>query len=139
MAIQTPPRSTFEELPDYYCGRLILKDTSGEDNCRWIVYDGRQSIRCVSKTAAFRLAAEQANATNDTAIYHLMLAHHAATRASDAAQKAADECADIRIACEQISVNLRRIADQIDTIISQTSHEHNRHQQDKNDDAEHQR
>lgn len=137
MDIQKPPRSSFDELPDYYCGRLILKDTTSDDNCRWIVYDGRQSIRCVSKTAAYRVAAEQANATNDTAIYQLMAAHHAATRASDAAQKAADESADIRIACEQISVNLRRIADQIDTIISQTSHEHDRHQQNQNDDAKH--
>lgn len=136
MDIQPPPRNSFDELPDYYCGRLILKDNQSDDNCRWIVYDGRQYIRCVSKTAAYRLAAEQANATNDTAIYHLMAAQHAASRASEAAQRAADESAEIRIQCEEISVKLRLLADKLDTIISQSSHENHGNEIDCHDDLQ---
>lgn len=46
-------------LPDYYFGQLIYFDEFGEDNCRWVIYDGTQKWRFPSKKAARKWAEEQ--------------------------------------------------------------------------------
>lgn len=36
-----PPRAGAEnKLPDFYLNSLIFEDSLGEDNCKWVVYDG---------------------------------------------------------------------------------------------------
>lgn len=53
-----PPHKTRQiepyryELPDYYLGCLIYYDGDGDDNCRWVVYDGRNYVRCATRRDA---------------------------------------------------------------------------------------
>ena len=36
-----PPRAGAEnKLPDFYLNSLIFEDSLGEDNCKWVVFDG---------------------------------------------------------------------------------------------------
>lgn len=117
----TPPRNIYTMLPDYIHGRLIFEDQTGDDNCRWVVYDGRKFYRCPSRAAAERLAAEMANEAKPE-LDNLYLAQHHAARCAQVLRRAAQEpdTTDIQLHIEALSVQARRLADMIDTIISQT-------------------
>lgn len=108
------------DLPDYYLGRLIIHDEDSADNMRWIVYDGLTQVRCVSKTAAMKYIQEHALKVNDDALHYLYIEHDRLRRSymhlDDIAAMlpAAD-----RLTIEAISVNLRKIADSLDTYLAQ--------------------
>lgn len=108
------------DLPDYYMGRLIIHDEDSDDNMRWIVYDGLTQVRCVSKTAAMMYIQEHALKVNDDALHYLYIEHDRLRRSymhlDDIAAMlpAAD-----RPTIEAISVNLRKIADSLDTYLAQ--------------------
>ena len=109
-----------DDIPDYAFGRLIYYDGVSEDNCRWIVYDGRQYVRCTSKTAAYKFAAEQANAVGSECIHFLMVGHHHLTRGYKAIDRAAAMMpVELKLECEAIALQVRRLADKIDSIIAQ--------------------
>ncbi len=109
-----------DDLPDYAFGRLIYRDDVSDDNMRWIVYDGRQYVRCISKKAAYQFAAEQANAVGSEAIHFLMVGHHHLTRGYNAIDRgAAMMPVELKIECEAIALAVRRLADKIDSIIAQ--------------------
>ena len=40
------------DIPDYYLGCLLYYDDETDDNCRWVVYDGHNKIRCTSRQSA---------------------------------------------------------------------------------------
>lgn len=50
----TPPPTKFhpDDLPDYYLGKLLYFDADGDDNCRYVVYDGLTKVRCPTRSAA---------------------------------------------------------------------------------------
>lgn len=109
-----------DDLPDYAFGRLIYRDDVTHDNMRWIVYDGRQYVRCISKKAAYHLAATQANAIGAEPIHFLMVGHHHLTRGFNAIDKGASIMpVELKIECEAIALQVRRLADKIDSIIAQ--------------------
>lgn len=109
-----------DDLPDYAFGRLIYRDDVSDDNMRWIVYDGRQYVRCISKKAAYKFAAEQANAVGTEAIHFLMVGYHHLTRGYNAIDRAAPMMpVEIKLECEAIALSVRRLADKIDSIIAQ--------------------
>lgn len=117
----TPPHNIYTMLPDYIHGRLIFEDTYGDDNCRWVVYDGRTFYRCPSRQAAEQLAAKMAAETKPE-LDNLYLAQHHAARCAQVLRRAATEpdTNDIQLHIEALSVQARRLADMIDTLISQT-------------------
>lgn len=48
-----PPRAGAEnKLPDFYLNSLIFEDSLGEDNCKWVVYDGLCRQRFPTRRAA---------------------------------------------------------------------------------------
>ena len=48
-----PPRAGAEnKLPDFYLNSLIFEDSLGEDNCKWVVYDGLCRQRFPTRSAA---------------------------------------------------------------------------------------
>lgn len=107
-------------LPDYAFGRLIYRDDVLDDNMKWIVYDGRTKVRCISKKAAYQFAAQQANAVGSEAIHFLMVGHHHLTRGYNAIDRAAPMLpVEIKLECESIALAVRRLADKIDSIIAQ--------------------
>lgn len=107
-------------LPDYAFGRLIYCDDVSDDNMRWIVYDGRTHVRCISKKAAYRFAAQQANAVGTEAINFLMVGHHHLTRGYNAIDRAAPIMpVEVKLELEAIALTVRRLADKIDLIIAQ--------------------
>ena len=116
----TPPREVLNELPDYYLGHLIFYDNGDDDAMRWVVYDGRTKVRCISKAAAEKYISEKVADISETEIYETMIAHHHLKRAWKALNKAAnDSKVEDKLWLELKSVEVRRIAAQIDTFISQ--------------------
>lgn len=117
--LPTPPHN-MAELPDYIHGRLLFKDLSDEDNCKWIVYDGVTFYRCPSRRAAEKLAEEQASRLmGDTA--GLKVASHHLTRASQELERIINKEPDteLRILLDALRLNIRKIDYKLDTIIKQ--------------------
>ena len=107
-------------LPDYYMGRLIIHDEDSDDNMRWIVYDGLTQVRCVSRTAAMMYIQEHALKVNDDALHYHYIEHDRLRRS----YMHRDEIAAMfpavdRPTIEAIAVNLRKIADSLDTYLAQ--------------------
>ena len=116
----TPPREVLNELPDYYLGHLIFYDDRENDAMHWVVYDGRTKVRCVSKAAAEKYISEKVADISETEINHSMIAHHHLTRAWKALDRAANDSeVEDKIWLELVSVEVRKIADKVDTFISQ--------------------
>lgn len=116
----TPPREVLNELPDYYLGHLIFYDDGEDDAMRWVVYDGRTKVRCISKAAAEKYISEKVATISDVELNHTMIAHHHLTRAWKALDKEANDSeVEDKIWLELVSVEIRKIADKIDIFISQ--------------------
>lgn len=47
------------EIPDYYLGMLVFYDEFSDDNCKWVVYDGMNKIRCPTRRDAMNYIAER--------------------------------------------------------------------------------
>lgn len=116
----TPPRDVLNELPDYFLGCLIFWDNDEGDNMRWICYDGRTKYRCATRAAAEACARQLKGVATHEQIGHLTSAHHFLTRAWKSIDKAAAE-SDIntRLWLELKAVEVRKLADAVDTLISQ--------------------
>lgn len=116
----TPPREVLNELPDYFLGCLIFWDNEDNDNMRWICYDGRTKYRCATRAAAEACARNLTNKSNDEQVGHLLTAHHFLTRAWQSLDKAAAK-SDIntRLWLELKAVEVRKLADAIDTLTAQ--------------------
>lgn len=118
--IPTPPRDTLKELPDYFLGCLIYYDDTPDNSMKWICYDGRQKYRCISRQAAENCARQLKNLVTQDGVGHLITAHHFLTRAYHAIDKAAAECdTETRLWLELQALDVRKLADAIDLLISQ--------------------
>lgn len=108
------------EVSDYYMGRLIINDDNPDETMHWVVYDGLQRVRCTSKAAAMRYCQERALGVTEDAIQGLMLAYDKIRNGYMQLDKLARMVPAVdRPTIETISVNVRRIADQLDTYIAQ--------------------
>jgi len=123
MTNKVPPPISSQDpkfLPDYYAGCLLYLDDASDDNMRWICYDGRQRHRCISKAAAMRCAEELHNLITKDGIGHLMHSHHYLTRAWQSLDHAAAQSdIETRLWLELKAVEVHKLADAIDILISQ--------------------
>lgn len=111
------------ELPDYYLGRLIYYDDLGDDNCRWIIYDGVNTIRFPSRAAAERYCIEVSLKISDDSIQNLMRSYEYMRRSYLILDKAAQlSPANHRLLLESIALKVRLMADKLDSIIAQIIH-----------------
>lgn len=118
--IPPPPANNTDTVPDFYLGCLIYYDWYSDDAMKWICYDGRNKVRCISKAAAMNHAQSISDYITDGEIGHLMFAHHFLTRAWRTLDKAAEASGiSDRLWLQQKAVDARKIADAIDTLISQ--------------------
>lgn len=116
----TPPHEVLNELPDYYLGCLIYHDDEEDNAMRWICYDGRTKYRCATRSAAEACARKITRLATDEQIGHLTTSFHFLTRAWRAIDKAAAESdVNTRLWLELKAVEVRKLADAIDTLISQ--------------------
>lgn len=116
----TPPREVLNELPDYFLGCLIYHDDREGNTMRWICYDGRTKYRCATRASAEACARRIAGYATDEQIGHLITAYHFLTRAWRTIDKAAAESdVNTRLWLELKAVEVRKLADAIDTLISQ--------------------
>lgn len=115
-----PSTQDLKLLPDYYLGCLIYWDEQGDDTMRWICYDGRTKYRCATRAAAENCARQIRLTSTDEQCGHLMSAHHFLTRAWRALDKAAAASdVETRLWLELKSVEARKLADAVDTLLSQ--------------------
>jgi len=114
----TPP-TKFDELPDYYHGRLIVYEPLSTDKCRWVVYDGCSKVRCYTRTEAVDYIDGKVMNTSDETTQRIARARYfqlKAVRELDLAAQSATG-AD-RLLMERLSVRLRPFIVEIDNILS---------------------
>lgn len=104
-------------MPDYYLGRLIYHD--GPRNIRWAVYDGRERRFFRTEEEAKRWCEQQANTLSVDDMDDLMRAQYRAQSVADFLHTMAGNVGRLAPELELLSVAQRRIADHIDTLISQ--------------------
>lgn len=117
----TPPPQQFtmdrNDVPDYYCGRLIFYDDS--EAMHYVVYDGLKKVRFATRTAAEKFCIEKAYEIQTEAFGEISRAFHHLTRASIVLRQLNLKYPmDERVQLESISVNARRMADALDTILA---------------------
>lgn len=103
------------DVPDYYCGRLIFYDDS--EAMRYVVYDGVNKVRFATRAAAEKFCIEKACEVQTEALGEIYRAFHHLTRASVILRQLNLKYPmNEREQLETISVNVRRMADALDTI-----------------------
>lgn len=108
-------------IPDYVAGRLLYFDEFGNDNMRWVLYNGNSSIRFPTRTEAEKYAWQHATQVSEESINYAMVAYSNLVRVSNLLHRAANKNPDqdTRLQLEQLSVYTRKISDKIDILISQ--------------------
>lgn len=116
-----PPHDDFQtptDLPDYYLGCLLWFDDLSDDNCRWVVYDGANRVRCPSRRDAVNYICMRRQQPSDDYTRKLVSArlhiNHAFSDLRDAAAAADPMTAAIM---ERLSVKLRPLLVELDNQI----------------------
>lgn len=103
-----PPTIVCTDVPDYYLGKLLYYDDDSDDNCRWVVYDGYNKIRCPTRSAAIDYISKTSLSTNDETRRQLLSARLHLNRAMMALDKAADQSAGVeKLQYARLAVRLR--------------------------------
>lgn len=108
---------TMNSVPDYFCGRLIYELDDG-DACKWVVYDGNTKQRFPTRADAEKWCLQHAYACSKNDLGKLMLCQARLSTVHQALNLLAEVFTEERVSLQLISVNVRRYADQLDTIIS---------------------
>lgn len=87
---------------------------------RWVVYDGHQKVRFTSLAAAERWCAAESMKLHSEVFDRIMVAMLYLDKAKNALDAAATFTAEIREEIEFYALEIRRIEDKLDTIISQS-------------------
>lgn len=109
-----------KKIPDYFAGRLIYFDDLSNETMRWVVYDGRQKVRFTSRAAAERWSAAESMKLHSEVLDRIMVAMLYLDKAKNALDAAATFTAEMREEIEFYALEIRRIEDKLDTIISQS-------------------
>lgn len=113
----TPPR---DELPEYFLGRLIYFDDLSGDQMKWVVYDGRQKVRCVSRKSAEEYCRQMVAKVHPAVNEKLWrIIEHIDTAWQELDKAAQFYPVDARLELERKSLELRMIGQRVDTIQKQ--------------------
>lgn len=107
------------EPPSYFRGHLYYYDDKSDNTMRWILYDGHEKIRFISRTALENYVIEKQLRIPERCVELLIRAFSRAERAYkdlDEASTMAD--VSMKLQLEATAVQLRQLSDRIDTIIS---------------------
>lgn len=106
------------DLPDYYLGCLLYYDEDSEDNCRWVVYDGHNKIRCPTRSSAIDFIAQQRLDMSDEVVRLVVSARLFVNKASKQMHRAAQlATGPQQLLFEQLSVRLRPFVVELDNQI----------------------
>lgn len=106
------------DLPDYYLGCLLYYDDESEDNCRWVVYDGHNKIRCPSRSSAIDYIAQQRLDLSDEVARLVVSARLLVNKASKQMHRAAQlSTGPKQLLFEQLSARLRPFVVELDNQI----------------------
>lgn len=109
------------EPPSYFRGYLYYYDDKSENTMRWVLYDGPNKIRFISRTALENYVIEKQVQTPERSVELLMRAYSRVQRAyQDLDEAAAMVDVAMKLQLEATAVQLRQLDDRIDTIISLT-------------------
>lgn len=107
-------------IPDYFAGRLIYFDDISPETMKWVVYDGHKKVRFTTRKAAERWCAAESLKVHSEVIDRLMVAYLYADKSKQALEAAASFANELRAEIEFYALEIRKIADKIDTIIAQS-------------------
>mgnify|MGYP007069922557 CR=1 FL=1 len=121
--INLPP--PHDDLPDYYLGCLLYYDNDGKDNCRWIVYDGHNFVRCPTRRDAMDYINTTTSRVNGQARQKLISARVCVNAAITRLETAALLSEPVRrLLLQRLAVQLRPVLVDLDNIIL-TKHDEN--------------
>lgn len=116
----TPPHTQADGLPDFFLGRLIYYDVESNNNCRWVIYDGSNTIRFPSRASAERYCCEKAIKIHECNIGEICrCAEHVRRSFIQLDKTALLLPIDERLRVQRVALALRKAFDELDTLISQ--------------------
>lgn len=113
-----------KDLPDYYMGKLIVYEPLADNSCKYVVYDGLNRVRCISKASAIDyINSRSINTDHDCVRLAARARYHcnkACTLLEDAASFAT---AEDRMLLEYLSVQFKPILVNIDNFLTYIQNE----------------
>lgn len=119
-----PPQNvcTLSDIPDYYYGMLLYYDLDGEDNCRWVVYNGETKVRCPTRRDALDYIMTAARNTDQKSAQLVLDARLRLATAINSLDKAATyETGAQRLLLERLAVRLKPVLVELDNILTLTT------------------
>lgn len=107
------------EVPDYFCGRLIVWKENEHGKMQWCVYDGGREIFFSSRIRAERYCIEKSLGISTEAVDEMRLYYYRINTVIQRMEKLIPSLSfeDART-MEMLCVNLKRTNNQLDTFIS---------------------
>lgn len=125
--LSPPPQNvcTLNDIPDYYYGMLLYYDLDGEDNCRWVVYNGETKVRCPTRRDALDYITQTARNTDDKCAKLVLDARLRLNTTIYCLDKAATfETGTQRLLLERLAVRLKPVLVELDNLLTLTSIKH---------------
>lgn len=116
-----PPQNvcTLQDIPDYYYGMLLYYDLDGDDNCRWVVYNGVTKVRCPTRKDALDYITSTAKHTDEKSAQLVLDARLRLDKAIYCLDKAATfETGAKRLLLERLAVRLKPVLVELDNILT---------------------
>lgn len=108
----------YSGVPDYYLGFLIYYDDFDDDNCRWVVYDGANKVRCPTRRDAIDYIVSRKRISADDILKLMTSARISINRAMQELEKAATYTSGTqRLLLERLAVKLRPFLVDLDNCI----------------------
>lgn len=112
-----PPPADVCSVPDYILGKLMYYDDQTDDNCRWVVYDGAQKVRCATRRDAIRYIQSTVLCNDSEAQRLVVSARVYINRALQQLDKAATLTASNSLVLARLSARLRPFVVDLDNLI----------------------
>lgn len=116
-----PPQNvcTLNDISDYYYGMLLYYDLDGDDNCRWVVYNGETKVRCPTRRDALDYIMTVAQNTDQKSAKLVLEARLRLATAIYSLDKAATfETGAQRLLLERLAVRLKPVLVELDNILT---------------------
>lgn len=101
---------------------LLYYDLDGEDNCRWVVYNGETKVRCPTRRDALDYIMTAARNTDQKSAQLVLDARLRLATAINSLDKAATyETGAQRLLLERLAVRLKPVLVELDNILTLTT------------------
>lgn len=110
-----PPRDVCT-IPDYVLGKLLFYDELTDNNCRWVVYDGAQKVRCATRRDALDYIQRRVTESSGEVQRLALSARVHIQKALEELDRAAMKATEDSLVLARLSARLRPFVVELDNI-----------------------